>query len=534
MFRVKKPTPPNNPSVSTKTLDAKIAELEKELATVDDTAAMGLYRSFCGWATANVDNAVDIITLIPPAAPFAPVVKLVLAVFVLIADAGEATDALSGLYSRLVEIHKSILPLHDDLKALKPILDGIESILGELYTYVVDHFKKKTWKLIKGVKKSIAVPALGRIEIKVDGVAAHQVIIHDAVLQADAHVLEFQTILGRLSTNSPSQVLSKIEGLPYDDFDLIGRERDLERTLALLARPNQRGYTEHVALVGLGGIGKTSLAIKVAYDPSVQTNFGRPVFIRCEWLDSLAAFQMELLRLRAPLALQPNENLEQAVRNELGKQNIFLILDNLLDSTDASHASYLDFIHSITSIPTLTLLITSRNHIFLDRINPRRIRGIYPPLGGLSNDKAEVLFRSTYEEGLGDGDRPFMDDEPHMTELLDHLDGIPLAIVLVAAHARKVDSLEEVIRRWKQGMASDNGVQGRMTSVDFSLKLSLSDPVIDTTDTLTCLRLLAELPDPVLRRRGGRSLTLGRAMDAIIDRSIGKHFILGLTLTLTS
>ncbi|KAL8277836.1 hypothetical protein RQP46_009819 [Phenoliferia psychrophenolica] len=497
MFKPKKPAPNKTPP-SPKTLDDKIAELEKELATADDTAAMGLYRGFSDWATANVDNAVDIITLIPPAAPFAPVVKLVLAVFVLLADGNDASDALGGLNSKLVEIHRAILPLRAHIQALKPIIDGIESILGGVHLYVTEHFKKRTWKLIKGAKKS-HVPALARIEIKVEGVAAQQLVTHAAVLQTDAHVVEgIQTILGTLGTNAPPPVLSKLEGLPFN-LELIGREHDLERTLALLARRNRQGFTEHVALVGPGGIGKTTLATKVAYHPSMQAS-GRTVFLRCENLATLAAFQTELLKLRAPKALQPGENLEEAVRSELERATLFLILDNLLDSTDATtHATYLEYIDSLTSIPSLTLLITSRNHTFIGRNTPRKIRGI--TLEGLPYDKAEELFRATYEDGAGDSDRQLELNEPHMPELLRMLDGMPLAIVLVAAHARTVDSLEEVVRRWKEGRASDNGAESRTTSVDFSLKLSLTDPIINNPTTLTFLRLLAELPEPVLRSR---------------------------------
>ncbi|KAL8279977.1 hypothetical protein RQP46_007558 [Phenoliferia psychrophenolica] len=253
---------------------------------------------------------------------------------------------------------------------------------------------------------------------------------------------------------SPQRKLYPLERLPLD-FKLIGRDDELERTVHLLA-DRAAGYsTGHVALVGLGGIGKTSVSIKIAHDPRSKA-FGRPVFIRCERLDTLEAFQWALLRLRAPRSLEPDEDLERAVRVELAKEPLFLILDNLLDSINPSHITYLDFIDSIASIPNLTLLITSRNHTFdnhsLSPVNTRLV--------GLSDDAAEELFRNEYARVKSD--RALQEDEPDMARLLGHLDGIPLAIVLVAAHARKAHSLADVIRRWKDKRAWNNGEISKM------------------------------------------------------------------------
>ncbi|KAL8276552.1 hypothetical protein RQP46_011042 [Phenoliferia psychrophenolica] len=258
---------------------------------------------------------------------------------------------------------------------------------------------------------------------------------------------------------TPPRKLYKLEGIPHN-LQLFGRQCDLEHTFDLLTKRTDGHSSTHVVLVGLGGIGKTSLATAIAHD-SRSRILGLPVFIRCERLDTLDAFLWSLLRLRAPESLKPGENLAQAVLFELSQGPLFLILDNLLDSTDASHESYLDFIDSITSIPTLTLLITSRNHEIINRSASRPIADIQ--LDGLSVDAAEDLFRNVY--GRVESDWALEKDEPDMEELLGLLDGIPLAIVLVAAHARTAQSLADVIRRWKDGRAWHNGAHGRLSSL---------------------------------------------------------------------
>ncbi|KAL8277677.1 hypothetical protein RQP46_009950 [Phenoliferia psychrophenolica] len=396
-------------------------------------------------------TVIAILSVVPPTAPFAPIVKALFDLASLSARGRDVTEACRAFLDRIVGIHESKIRLlkvaPDPEKARQPIDDAMEEIMVEL------------------------------------------------------------------SESKP------LEGLPLDII-LIGRDHDHERILVQLAKRNRHGFTEHISLVGPGGIGKTSLATRVAHDPRTSA-FGRAVFIRCESLATLVDFQTELLRLCAPHNLLPGENLGDSVREVLGKERIFLILDNLLDSTDATaHTTYLHFIDSITSIPSLTLLITSRNRVFIGRNTPRKVHGI--PLLGLSADAAEELFRATHADALGDGERKLETNEPCMTELMALLDRMPLAIVLVAAHARKAASLEEVIRRCKAGRALDNGAQGRTTSVDYSLSLSFSDPSINNRNILTLLRLLAELPNPVLRRCGAHSEIISRAFDAIIERSIGQ------------
>ncbi|KAL8276888.1 hypothetical protein RQP46_010716 [Phenoliferia psychrophenolica] len=459
----------------------------QEQLEATDVAPPGLrrehFRTVYEWCTEHTATAFGVFSLPALITPFTPLVKLVLGIAVLSADGKKAVPACKDLLSRLVEIHESSLRLRakspEPETARKPIDDAIESIMIELSDFVTRRLRKT----IETHKLEVIVPPLV----------------------------------------PPRACLKKLEGLPHN-LQLFGREADFERTLQLLTECDDQNVTGHVALIGLGGIGKTSLATQIAHHYRSKV-LGNCVFIRCERLDTLEAFQKELLRLRAPDGLEPWEELGQAVRDELERAPLLLILDNLLDSTDATaHATYLEFIDSLASIPSLTLLITSRNRIFTSRKTSRSIHEVQ--LDTLTIEAAEQLFRKEY--GRVDTERPLQQDEPDLPELLELLEGIPLAIVLVAAHARKAQSVADVIRRWKDGRAWDNGAQGRKTSLDFSLLLSFKDPIIDNSDTLTLLRLLAQLPEPVLRRRGAHSkfisqqnvvdITSSSGIDAIMER----------------
>ncbi|KAL8276992.1 hypothetical protein RQP46_010627 [Phenoliferia psychrophenolica] len=424
------PTPKLKPSQQE--LEAKLKALQEQLDAPAVSARRERFREVYDWSTEHAAIAFDVLSLVPVTAPFAPLVKVVLGFAVLSADGRKATDACRELMDRMVGIYESNLLLRakspDPQAARKPIDDAMEGIMVELSDYVTSSLKKTIWNSIKGFKKGIVLDKVAGWTTRVNNLQSDYIVArieaqgrqtHDAVLQL---------------TPAQPQVLSKLKDLP-PDLKLIGRERDVERALDLLTTPNEQNLTEHVVLVGLGGIGKTSLATKVAYDARAKV-LGRPVFIRCERLDTLEAFQKELLKLRAPEPLRPTEDLEQAVLDVLGRDRLFLILDNLLDSHDTTaHATYLDFIDTITSIPSLTLLITSRNHIFIGRPTHRTIQDLR--LDTLASDAAEQLFRNEYARLRNV--RTLEPNEPDLPEILHLLDGIPLAIVLVAAHARKVN-----------------------------------------------------------------------------------------------
>ncbi|KAL8276550.1 hypothetical protein RQP46_011040 [Phenoliferia psychrophenolica] len=294
--------------------------------------------------------------------------------------------------------------------------------------------------------------------------------------------------------------------LPSDITNLLGRESDIDRTVSLLTRrkdkPSRwdRSKSAHVAIVGLAGIGKTALAVRVARDFD-EEHFGPRVFVRCDKFATLEAFQAELLRLRTPSILEEGEDLGQAVREVLERESFLLILDQLLDLADPSHSSFIEFIDELTNIPSLTLLITSRNHVFVGRSTPRVIHQVQ--LESLNPDVAEDLFRSEYARGAKH--TPLAEDAPELQQLIPLLDGLPVAIVSAARQARETQSLGDVVARWQ--------------SRESTLKLKFDNKQIYPPATLTFIRLIAELPAPVLRSRDEHSEAISRAIDTILGQS---------------
>ncbi|MCX6647089.1 MAG: FxSxx-COOH system tetratricopeptide repeat protein [bacterium] len=60
-------------------------------------------------------------------------------------------------------------------------------------------------------------------------------------------------------------ILPDIWNVPHRNFHFMGRDRDLEKIESALEKDTEDGFSQPVAIYGLGGIGKTSLAVEFAY-----------------------------------------------------------------------------------------------------------------------------------------------------------------------------------------------------------------------------------------------------------------------------
>jgi predicted ATPase/DNA-binding SARP family transcriptional activator len=214
--------------------------------------------------------------------------------------------------------------------------------------------------------------------------------------------------------------------LPRRATSFVGREQEVRRvTHALRDAPL-------VTLTGVGGVGKTRLAIEAA--TAAQDRFGDGVWF-CELapVDSGAVSHA----LAATLRLQQQQGLgiEDTLIEYLRTRELLLVVDNCEHVLDAA-ALVLDKL--ARHCPKVSVLATSREALGVEgeRLLP------VPPL---TDEEATRLFADRARAGRPDFD---LEHEPvgAVAEICRRLDGLPLAIELAAARMRVMSSLD-VARR---------------------------------------------------------------------------------------
>ena len=212
--------------------------------------------------------------------------------------------------------------------------------------------------------------------------------------------------------------------LPMGSGVLLGREADLEAVVGDLA------VTRVVTLTGVGGIGKTRLALEVGR--ASQTEWRDGVWFAA--LDTIDAPDALLRVLLGLLGIEPRSQPDLASLIEgLRFRSSLLILDNcehLLDAVvEATNAI-------VTSCPCVLVLATSREPLDVEGERVHQVRPLATDQGGAS----VALFRvRAAEVGASlDTDR----DSDAIVRICRRLDGIPLAIELAAARGRSLRPAE--------------------------------------------------------------------------------------------
>lgn len=209
--------------------------------------------------------------------------------------------------------------------------------------------------------------------------------------------------------------------LPHPGTRFVGRARELENLCGLLRRERC------VTLVGIGGIGKTRLAIRAAEE--VQDTMPDGVWFAD--LSGLTDASQVPANVSTVLGLREKESLIPT----LSSRSLLLVLDNV----EHLQTGCTEFVRQLlTGCPRVRILVTSHAPL---QIEGERVWH----LSGLSTEDALTLFA---ERGAALCRDFTVTPEilPALQRLCTDLDGIPLAIELAAARLN-VLSVAEITRR---------------------------------------------------------------------------------------
>jgi predicted ATPase/class 3 adenylate cyclase len=227
--------------------------------------------------------------------------------------------------------------------------------------------------------------------------------------------------------------------LPAQMTAFVGRDHELTETAGALAD------SRVVTLTGVGGVGKTRLALQVAAEMLPEFPDG-VFFVELGGINDTSAID-ESIAATLLVQQQPGQTITESLLSFLGNKRLLLVIDNCEHLLEAT--AYL-VLRMLGVAPGLRVLTTSREALRIDGEQVFTVPSLAVPdestsLDVLVTSDAVRLFvdraRATRSEFALSAENAVA-----VAQLCRRLDGIPLAIELAAARVRSMTPTEIAAR----------------------------------------------------------------------------------------
>ncbi|KAJ6459179.1 P-loop containing nucleoside triphosphate hydrolase protein, partial [Mycena vitilis] len=256
-----------------------------------------------------------------------------------------------------------------------------------------------------------------------------------------------------------------------------GRQPELDHIVNILRQDSAR-----IAILGAGGMGKTTVAAAALYHPDVEARYPNRYFVSCQAMTS----DVDIISaIASHIGLDKSSTVKRVLQCLKFNFTSLLVLDNFETPWEFPDArkKVEELLAHLADVPNLSILVTMRG-----AERPGNIQWSHPflpPLNPLTDSAALETFFDIADDNH---------DKASVTTLLELTGNLPLAVNLISS-AAAYEGCEATLARWeteKTRLLSDGYDQ--RSSLELSIMLSLSSPRL-TPNARELLSLLSVLPD---------------------------------------
>lgn len=278
---------------------------------------------------------------------------------------------------------------------------------------------------------------------------------------------------------------------PPKPINFHGRDDYVDR----LATTVLESPSNHVAILGTGGIGKTSVALALLHDERIHARFNdRRYFFSCE---SAANADTIIESLTSMLSLPGTASnlMDQLIQHLQLLPPTMLVLDNLetvwLTKDDKNCADTEHLLQMLSIVGNLSLVITSRGTVVPHGVHWANQR---------SAELTPISLEAARQTFLGEAQCDYSDDElAALGVLLSAVDCMPLAVSLLAQLAQTGQKPSCLLLQWETVNSTfiQTAETGRQRNVNVSIQLSIQLLPSDDQQPLELLAVCSHLPDGI-------------------------------------
>ncbi|GAA0186359.1 antimicrobial response protein [Lithospermum erythrorhizon] len=292
-------------------------------------------------------------------------------------------------------------------------------------------------------------------------------------------------ILSRMdSLDAHNNLMSRWSSPVYDHSEVVGLEGDTEKIKSWLCEASDDGILA-IGIVGMGGLGKTTLAQKVFNDKKFEEHFERRIWVSVSQTFTEEQIMRSILRSLGDVSVgdDNNELLKKINQYLLGKRYL-IVMDDVWGS---DNSWWLRICNGLPKGNGSSVMITTRNEVVARQMGVTPKRTHWPQL--LNDDNSWLLFRKIAFAPVG-GECTDHQLESLGKEIVEKCKGLPLAIKAIGGVMLCKRPHYPDWRRMSNHFRDEIAENGN--SVMVSLQLSYDELPPYLKSCLLCLALFPE------------------------------------------